>query len=793
MRVSYLWLKSLLNFSASPQELAEALTMIGLEVESLEPVGPELEGIYVGHVLDVKPHPNADKLTLCRVDIGDATPEVVCGAPNVAAGQKIAFIGAGTSLPNGMLIEARNIRGIPSEGMICSGAELGLSEDTGGILVLDPDTSVGQPLRDVIGPRDWALEIEVTINRPDCLSHIGVVREAAAALDLPFSLPEFAPVESGPPVDELTSVTIDEPAFCPRYSARVIRGVKIAPSPDWLRWRLEAVGLRAINNIVDVTNYVMLEMGHPMHAFDFDRLAEHRIHVRRAEAGQKFITLDEEDRRLDDRMLLICDGKQGVALAGVMGGENSEISDETTNLLLESAYFDPINTRRTSRLLNLSTDSSRRFERGADPNATVRALDMAASLILELAGGKLATGVADMYPAPVEPKSIELRPQRVQALLGVDVPSRDIKRYLENLGCSVTGKDPFSVMVPTFRPDLEREIDLVEEVARLFGYNNIPTAERANVSLDVQQPAGEIFQARLRDVLIKLGFTEIQTSPLLAVQEANLPDMPAPVKLKNPGSEDMAYLCNGLLPGLLKVTAHNLNRGVPDLRLFEIGRGFRSENGAEIEWDSVAGVMVGVHEPSHWDQEKSPVGFLDLKGVVENLRREISLDNTDFFYYNVTEANRFTSDVVKLKSEKGSVGLFGQINPAVVQPFDIDVPVFYFEFDVATLEKAAQKRLTYRHFPKYPPLQRDLAFTLKLDVPAGKVLERIRELGGTQLMSCDLFDLYRGHQVGEGNKSLAFRLHFQSPERTLTDNEVDERIKTIVEDIEANLGGKLRS
>lgn len=767
--------------------------MIGLEIENFEPVGPDLEGIYVGHVLDVKSHPNAEKLTLCRVDIGDGTPEVICGAPNVAAGQKVAFVGAGTSLPNGMLIEARTIRGVPSEGMICSGVELGLSEDSDGILVLDPDVPIGKSLRDVIGPRDWGLDIEVTINRPDCLSHVGVAREAAAALGLPFKPPDYTVTESGPPIHELTSVTIDDPDLCPRYSARVMHGVKIAPSPDWLRWRLEAVGLRAINNVVDVTNYVMLEMGHPMHAFDYDRLADHRIHVRRAEAGQNFMTLDEEKRRLDDRMLLICDGKEGVALAGVMGGENSEISNETQNLLLESAYFDPINTRRTSKLLNLATDSSRRFERGADPNATVRALDMAASIILDLAGGEVAAGVADVYPRPIEPKNIELRPERVQAILAVEIPPEDIKQHLERLGCEVEAKDPLIVTVPTFRPDLEREIDLIEDVARLYGYNKIPTAERSSVSLEVKHLSSEIFKDKLRNVLVNLGFTQINTSPLLAAEEVNIPGLPEPVKLKNPGSEDMAYLCNGLLPGLLKVAAHNLNRGTADMRLFEIGRAFRSENGAENEWDVVAGLMTGVHEPLRWDQSKASTRFLDLKGVVESLRREISLDKADFFYYNIKEAQRFTADVAELKSGDASIGLFGQVHPTVVQRFDIEVAVFCFEFDAAKLEDASQDRLTYQPYPKFPPLQRDLAFIVADDVPAGEVLKRIKKIGGAQLASCDLFDFYRGTQVGEGNKNLAFRLSFQSPERTLTDDEADDIIKVIIQDIEDNLAGRLRS
>lgn len=794
MRVSYLWLKNLVDFSLSPKELAELLTMDGLEVESLEPVGPELEGVYVGEVLEVHPHPNADKLTLCKVNLGEKVVEVVCGAPNVAVGQKIAYVGAGTTLPDGTLIESRSIRGVPSEGMICSELELGLGEDGSGIMVLDSGAQVGGALRDEIGPRDWAMDLEITINRPDCLCHVGVSREIAAALRIGFKLPEFSVSESGPPVSDLTSIAIEEPALCPRYSARVIRGVKIGPSPNWLRWRLEAVGLRAINNVVDVTNYVMLEMGHPMHAFDFNLLEGRKIVVRRARAGETFITLDEVERSLDDRMLLICDAKQGVAIAGVMGGLNSEIRDDTEDLLLESAYFDPINTRRTSKLLGLSTDSSRRFERGTDPNATVRALDMAASLITQLAGGEVATGVADVYPRSIPQHQIELRPERVSAILGIEVPVDEMREHLERLGCAVEDGEPWRVSVPTFRPDLEREIDLIEDIARLHGYNQVPSADRAGVSLDVSEVTEETFQEKLRDALVKLGFNQVTTSPLISASEATLPGYPTAVKLINPASEDMAYLRNGLLPSLLKVASHNVNRGICDLRIFEIGKVFCSEGEGQSEWDVVGGVITGIAEPGYWDREKDAVDFLDLKGLVMGLLREISLDKSDFFYYNrIDTAERFTADVVQVRSGEGEIGLFGQIHPHVVSSFDMDVPVFGFEFGVADLMAVSPERLTYKPFPKFPPAQRDLAFTLADNIAAGEVVECITRHGSEYLVGCDLFDVYHGPQVGKGNKSLAFRLNFQSPDRTLTDEEVDKYIVTIIREVERVFGAKLRS
>ncbi|HEX7342969.1 MAG TPA: phenylalanine--tRNA ligase subunit beta [bacterium] len=600
-------------------------------------------------------------------------------------------------------------------------------------------------------------------------------------------------MESGPPIRSLTSIEILEPKFCPRYSARIIRGAKIAPSPDWMRLRLQAVGLRSINNVVDVTNYVLLEMGHPMHAFDFNRLEGRRISVRCAQAGEKFITLDEQERTLDDRMLLICDGARGVALAGVMGGLNSEISENTTDLLLESAYFDPISTRRTSRLLGLSTDSSRRFERGADPEATVAALDRAAELILQLAGGQVAAGVYDAYPKPIPRPVVRLRPKRVEQILGVKVPKREIEKQLAALECKVSESPPekaLQVQVPSFRPDLEREIDLIEEVARLHGYNQIPTAESARVPLAVPYSFKDAAHQQLSNILIWLGFTQIKTTSLLAEKEVDLPDYPVPVKLKNPASEDMAYLRNGLLPGLLKVAAHNLHRGTADFRLFDVGRVFCRKDGEYSEWDALAGLLAGLHEPGRWDQSPQPASFLDLKGLVEEMLMQISLDKFDFFCYDIGYG---TGDALGVRRSGQFAGFLGQVHPAIAQRFEVEVPVFAFEFRMDALVDEISERLNYRPFPKYPPVQRDLAFVLADDLPAGEVLTKMQTWGGPHLVSCDLFDVYRGAQAGEGKKSVAFRLKFQSLERTLTDAETDSAVQRLIERMAENYDAKLRS
>ncbi|MFH1736064.1 MAG: phenylalanine--tRNA ligase subunit beta [bacterium] len=790
MRVSYLWLKDLLDFSLSPEELAHELTMVGSEVESLTPVGPDLTGVIVGYVLEVNKHPNADKLSLCKVDLGAEIKEVICGAPNVAAGQKIAFAGIGVTLPNGLTLDARKIRGVTSTGMICSARELQLNEDHTGIMVLREDALIGQPLQDYFGTRDYCLELEITLNRPDCLSHVGIAREIAAALKLEFTPPSYTIAETGPPIETLTSVEIEEPDLCPRYSARVIQGVKVGPSPAWMVKRLEAVGLRSINNVVDITNFVMMQMGHPMHAFDYHHLEEHRVVVKCAEPQEKFVTLDEVERQLDSRMLLICDGKQGVAIAGVMGGLKSEITDATVDLLLESAYFDPVNTRRTSNFLNLTTDSSKRFERGADPNATVRALDMAAALIVKYAGGKVASGVADAYPRKFEPWNVELRPARVTAIVGIEIPTAELQDHLRRLGCQIEGSDPIQATIPTFRFDLEREIDLIEEVARLHGYNQVPTADRANVALDVVAAAQETFEEKVCNALVRLGFNQVKTSPLIAKSETLLRDYPEALKLRNPGSEDMAYLCNGLLPGLLKVAAHNLNRDNRGFRIFESGRVFHKDFS---EKEVVAGLMVGVQDLGNWDQGLRSVDFLDLKGAVESLLQELSLDKQVFVYYTIEGAGRFTADVVTVMASERQIGLFGQLHPKATAIFDIDVPIFGFEFDVAVLQGQSEQRISYKPFSSFPALQRDLAFVVAESVTTGQMSSAIIDAGGDDLIRCELFDVYRSDQLGADKKSLAFSLNFQSFKRTLTDDEADLAIKQIMASVDRAFGAVLRS
>ena len=552
MKISFNWLKTYVSCDLSAEELAQRLTLAGLEVEEMERLGSDVSGVVAAKILRVEKHPNADKLKVCQVDDGETLHHVVCGAPNVAEGQVVPLARLGAKLVGGMEIKPVTLRGIESKGMLCSERELGLSDAHQGLLVLDPEThALGSAFPLTAEASDTVFEIAVTPNRPDCLSHIGVAREVAALLNVTLQKPASQPKEAGPAASELVRIDIQDPEACPRYTARVIQDVTIGESPQWLKTRLEAVGIRSINNVVDITNFVLMETGHPLHAFDYDQVKGKVVIVRTAQAGEIFTTLDEQERKLEAGDLLICDGERPVALAGIMGGLNSEISGTTRDILLESAYFDPMTIRRTAKRLGMSTDASQRFERGADPMGTVYAADRAAGLIAELAGGIVVQGLVDAMPKPVAPKTLTLRPDRVNHVLGSDFESGLIKEILQRLGLTVEGEDPLTVTVPTFRPDLNREIDLIEEVVRLHGFHHI--APRTVMSLpltDNRNPAVDFVEA-LRDHLAGQGFLECVHSSMVPQVHAQGEPGVTPVAIQNPLSPETAVLRTRLLPSLL--------------------------------------------------------------------------------------------------------------------------------------------------------------------------------------------------------------------------------------------------
>ena len=575
MNISYNWLKEYIDIDLEPEILAEKLTHAGLEAVIVETLPEFFKSIVVGHVISKEKHPDADKLSVCMIDLGDDEPkQIICGAPNIAAGQNVPVATIGTTFPDGMKIKKAKLRGVVSNGMVCSERELDLSQDHAGIMVLDKDAELGMDMKAYLSGNDVSIELDLTPDRSDALGHIGVARDLGALLDIQMRKPVVEVNESSTPTSSLLSIELADPQACPRYAARIVRNVKIAESPSWIRQRLQAAGIRSINNVVDAANYVLMETGHPLHTFDLRYIEGGKIVVRKAEHKEKITTLDGKERELDDSVLLICDGKKPVAVAGVMGGENSEVKDDTTDLLLESAYFDPVVVRRGAKKLQLATDASHRFERGTDPNGIPYALDRLASLIVELAGGEITQGQVDAYPTVIEPLEVVLRTERCNAILGTDINASTIAKILNGLELfHKESEGVFHVRVPTFRPDITREIDLIEEVGRIFGYNNIPVPQHFSIANKINKKTPDQMREKIIDHLAAVGFNQIYGNGLLAVDEhpSVFGDEEA-LLLANPLSRDMASMRSSLLMGMAKIADHNINRRQSDLKIFELGQ-----------------------------------------------------------------------------------------------------------------------------------------------------------------------------------------------------------------------------
>ncbi|MGA9362916.1 MAG: phenylalanine--tRNA ligase subunit beta [Bacteroidota bacterium] len=811
MKISFEWLREYVDIKIPVGELANRLTMAGLEVESVEDLGAKYDRFVVGQVLDVKKHPSADRLTVCKVDVGKQRLDIVCGAPNVAIGQKVpiglvgAVIPRNQHDPEGMpfVLELVKIRGVESNGMICSEYELGLGGDTEGILVLDESAVAGTSLAEYLGSTQTVLEIGLTPNRPDCMSHVGVAREVASLLGTKLKRPAIRLKESRERTDKYASVRIEDIADCPRYTARVIRGVKVASSPKWLQEALKSVGLRPVNNVVDVTNYVLMELGHPLHPFDYDRLAGGEIIVRRAKEGERFTTLDGKQRNSRSDTLMICDAKQPVAIAGVMGGANTEISEKTVNVLLESAYFDPKSIRRTSKYLGLSTDASQRFERGVDPNFTRYAADRASQLIQELCGGEILRGAIDVYPHKIRPRPIHLRAARLNEVLGTDISESEIIRILRSLDVPMKERKqskPGRRLVfpaPTFRPDLEREIDLIEEVARIHGYDRIETKISTDLKLS-SQPVPADSSDHLREFLVGEGYREIVTNSLQKKSVASLGNKP-PVEILNPISEDMAALRTSLVPGTLDVIRYNIHHGRGDLKLFEIGNVFCQRSGPEkgkyfdqyLEDERIILAQTGLTHAPGWEKSERPTDIFDLKGTVERLLTKIFLDKFRFIYYS--RRNTLTEFSVDIEFNGGYVGFLGKLNADITMAFEVEQAVYVAELLIESVKEGLKRKPSFQPLPKYPSVFRDLAFVVDDRVSAAEIEECIRSSAGDLLKRVRLFDLYTGDQIEHGKKSCAFSLEFLSPEKTLTEEEIESATEKVIQIVSQKLDARLRS
>jgi phenylalanyl-tRNA synthetase beta chain len=849
MKLSYAWLSDYVDLDGvTPEALADLLTMVGLEVDDLEVRGQTLEGIVVGHVLETRRHPDADRLTLCSVDLGghhDGPVQIVCGAPNVAAGQKVpvALVGTTLMLPSRkdpalrepVTLGQARIRGESSEGMILSESEMGLSDDHSGILVLEETAEPGQPLATFLrstgrSTLDATLDVAITPNRPDAVSHLGVARDVAAVTQRELRRPEVdIPRAGSAPV----TITIDSPLACRRYVGLVVRGAKVGPSPEWLQDRLRAVGLRPINNVVDVTNFVMYEVGQPLHAFDLAKLSgghqsEAHIVVRLTQGEERFTTLDTQQRALPSGTLLICDSERPVAVAGVMGGADSEVTEATTDVLIESAYFDPVTIRRTARALGLQTDSSYRFERGVDPEGQPWAAARAARLIMELAGGEIEGGLVDEHPSPIERREIVLRMRRVCDLLGADIESEEVVRLLRAIGFEVEEEggltDSFlkraaklggvetpegavghAVTVPSYRPDIEREVDVIEEVARLYGYDRLPMPARMALPALAPRPdRARALRAAAADRLAGLGFRELYTNSLLPASVAETFTAPVvtgrqiePVVTANPINRDMAALRPSLLPGLLAVAAYNQNRDAGPLRLFEFGHVFGRAHDphAFVEgYHEHEALIVGMSGPAalgSWDEKPRDVDFFDLKGAVLHLLAALGIEHPEEIAD--PDPDDLTAYRLFLEADGRRLGVIARISDALADAQDLRETVFFAELDWSTITAVLLARPEPRYEPisRFPAVERDLAVLVDIDRPIGPMLQTIREAGGHLMQEARVFDLYRGERIAEGRKSVAFALRFGA-DRTLTDKVVDKQVARVVQALEREHAAELR-
>jgi phenylalanyl-tRNA synthetase beta chain len=830
MKVTFNWLKQYVDFDWSPGELTERLTMLGLEAENVQKVGGEFEGIVIAQILTKDKVPSSDKLTVCKVNDGKGERTIICGAQNHNVGDKVPLILPNFALPlkpgekEPFVIKERKVFGITSQGMMCSPQELGLPDKVDGLLILPKDAPIGKSFAEYLGRSgsDVVYDLEITPNRPDWNSVIGIARELAALTGNKLKIPEVRSQKSEVRAENGVSVRIEDPELCPRYTARVVKGVKVGPSPDWLRAALEKVGIRSINNVVDVTNYVMLEVGQPLHAFDFHLIAKGKdnkptIVIRRANAGEKFKTLDNVERTLTNEMLLIADEQKGIALAGVMGGQNTEINEKTVDVLIESAYFSPINIRRTSKALGLRSESSYRFERGADVGICDRASQRAAQLILETAGGQLAEGVVDAYPNPFEPKQITLRYHKVTELLGIPLKPEECEFYLGQLGLKMTNRkarpvgasgppEPAVFQVPSFRVDLKREVDLIEEIARLHGVDKIPaTPPRGAIGTNAFDSVHDQI-AEARRILTGLGLNEAQGQTLISSAECGMQNAEL-VVLANPLSSDMDVLRPGLLPGLIHSLSHNISRKNYDVALFEIGRVFTQgketspnrpdgpASGACQEERRVAIALTGQRWPNFWSGVEREAKFdaCDLKGVVEEFLDHFGVRGVTFNPAK-TDAGQglFLESAAIQLGGKLPLGQMGQLSPVLAKKYDLRDAVFLAELNLDQLLARRNPIKSFKSLPQFPAIRRDVAMLVAEATTHDAVLQVVRQTKPANLEMVELFDVFRGKHVPEGQKSLAYAFTYRSAEKTLTDAEVNTAHTKIVEAFKMQLKAVVR-
>ena len=818
MKASLKWLGDYVDIILAPKELAERLTMAGLEVKAIQTMGDTWDKVVIGEVVAVNPHPNADRLKLATVDLGTEQITVVCGAPNIGVGQRVPFAHIGARLINGytgeaMSLKPAKIRGVVSAGMVCSEKELGISDNHEDILVLTPEAPIGVALTVYLG--DIIFDLDVTPNRPDCLSVIGIAREIAALTGEPLRLPGIHYEESEKPIGSFASVDIAEPNLCPRYCASLITGIKIAPSPSWLQQRLNSCGMRPINNVVDTTNYVTLEYGQPLHAFDYRKLKGGQIIVRRAKNGETITTLDGTERALTPDILVIADKEEAVAVAGIMGGADSEVTDKTDTILLESANFDQATIRRGCGYLQLQSEASVRFDKELNSELPLLPLKRATQLLLELAGGRAAKGVIDVYPGKSAPKLISLPTREVERLSGLKVNIDEILKVLKALGfeCQENNSgSQISVSVPYWRSDIKCSADLVEEIVRIIGYEKIPISrlssplppQKSKLSPAAQQSN---LKDKLRNILTGFGFQEILTYSLVSLEKLQklspkLELKVQPLKVANPMTREQEFLRTSLRAGLLSTLAHNQKFEPAGIRLFEIGKVFLPHNPPVIaneakqsqverelpqEMDMLCAALSGPRLELSWHTDKEMLDFFDAKGVVENILNQLGLKAS---FENSDDEGLFPRKGTNIIVDNDLIGILGELHPKVVQAFELLGVTYLIEIDLEKLLTKLTGTKKYQPIPRFPSVTRDIALVVDEQVSYRRAEEIVQ--GFPLVTQTTLFDLYRGEQIPEGKKSFAIRIIYQSPSYTLTDEEVDQTQEQMLARLHQELGANLR-
>jgi phenylalanyl-tRNA synthetase beta chain len=814
MNVSYRWLSDYIDLSGiDPQELAEMMTRGGIEIDSVPSRNAGVSGVVVGYVKTRNKHPDADKLNVCTIDAGTGEDlQIVCGASNVDAGQKVPVALVGAKLPGGLDIKRAKLRGVESQGMICSARELGINdkllpkEQQEGILVLPADTEIGRDILDVLALNDSILELDLTPNRSDCLSMLGVAYEVAALTGLPLELPE--PGKDLFPAADLTSdhlrVSIGAAELCSLYTARYVKGVTIGPAPQWMQNRLIAAGVRPINNIVDITNYVMLEYGQPLHAFDASKVAGGKIDVRLANAGETLVTLDGQVRKLEPQMLVIADAEKAIALAGVMGGANSEVTVDTTDIILESAKFDGGSVRRTSRQLGLRSEASARFEKEVDQGRVRDALDRAAGLIARYASGLVTEGIAEVEVTSPDPVKVELSLSRINGMLGTELSTLEIKTILSRLQfkAEVSEDGQWNVIVPSRRADISRDVDLIEEVARLHGYDEIPTTLIEGPTTTGALTKPQAIRRELRAILTGAGLQEAVCYSVTSLQRTTLfkelSGGVKPIPLAMPMSEERSVLRTVLLPSLLEAASYNLTRKNNDLALLEIGNVYHSDETVLTrlphEKPRAAILLSGNRRSANWNRPAEPVDFYDAKGILEKVFERLGLAGR--ISYEAAQPEGFhpgRTAAITIRTERGTetIGYLGQLHPELQRDFDLP-DTYVAEIELASIYEYADRRIEYRALPRYPAMERDIAVVVHRDVAGGALTEAITAAAGELLESVKVFDVYTGDRIGSDKKSVALALVYRHGERTLTDEEVTETHARVLAQLEQSFGAELR-